>query len=97
MTVGAGAGTAGARLDAEQVVEQHGQQLVMQVFAARVPNIERDDADPAFRVRIAENLDIVVLPPAPERAPGVLELAFVNHVGANGVLDLEHEPRLECL
>ena len=54
MAVGAGARTAAAGLDAEQVIKQGRRELVVQVFAVRSPDIERDNSDTLLRVRVSQ-------------------------------------------
>jgi hypothetical protein len=97
MAVGSGAGAAGPRLDAEQVVQQRGDELRMQVAPARALQVERDDADAPCGVGVAEDLDARVLAPAVEGAVQQFALAALDGLDADGVLDLEGQPGLEDL
>src|SRR3954447_3105214 len=56
MAVRPRAGAAAARLDAEQVVEQRDDEVVMQIAPARTTYDERHDRQ-ALRVEVAEDLD----------------------------------------
>ncbi len=92
-----GAGATCPRLDAKQVVQQCRHELVVQVFAIRRLDVERDNADAAFRVRVAEDLDAVLVPPALHRACREFVLPAVDRIHADTVLDLEHERRFHRL
>jgi hypothetical protein len=95
VTVWAGARAAAAGLDAEQVVEQRHDEVVVQVPAA-VADHERHDAQPP-RVVVAEDLDLG--PPRTSARPPLDErvLEGADRVGADGLLELEHEPGADRL
>ena len=90
--VRAGAGAAAAGLDAEQVVEQRDHEVVVQVLAARRPDHERHDREPlrppgCRGSPCAGSLRQAVIARSQQ---GVL--ACLDHVDADGVLELEDQP-----
>ncbi len=97
VTVRARARTAGARLDPEQVVQQHGDELRVQVVAARIAQVERDDADAPARIGIAEQLDALVCAPALERPADQLLLAGLDALHADAALEFERQRGLQRL
>ena len=64
---------------------------MVQIVALVVTHVERHDADAFFGVRVAENFDILVAGPTRQRALGQFDLAGVNDVGADTILDLEYQ------
>ena len=70
---------------------------MVQILAFDVLYIERDDSDPASRVRVTENLDIVVRAPAVYRPLRQLVFTCVDDIHTYAILDLKHEPGLERL
>ena len=95
MDVGAGAEAAAARLDAEQVAEDGGQEVRVQE-APRVPDAQGDDAQP-IEVGVPEDLDVRVLSPPVERTANRVLLAPVDLVDADGLLEGEDEPGADRL
>ena len=57
VAIGSGTGTSGARLDAEQVVEQHGHQPRRDWISLFVQYVERDNTEAAARVGRAQDID----------------------------------------
>src|SRR3569623_3568866 len=95
MPVRTGAATAAARLDAEQVVEQRDDEVVVQVRLAMLHD-EADDRQPPRRL-VAEDRDRFVLRPGSDRALDEVDLALADRIGADVLLELEHESRADRL
>src|SRR5262249_41351658 len=89
VAIGARARAAAAGLDAEQVVEDGHDEVVVQV-AALVPDDERDDRAPRQRVR-AEDVDRRSALPPLDRAADERLLALADRVDPDRVLQLEDE------
>src|SRR6266487_3613635 len=95
MPVGTGAGAATARLDAEQVVEQGHDVVVVQVGFSD-PDAEGDDRQPAG-VGIAEDLDVRVGLPAVQRTAPEALLARLDQVGTDRLLEPHDQPSADRL
>src|SRR6266511_3637155 len=95
MPVGTGAGAATARLDAEQVVEQGHDVIVVQV-AFLGPDAEGDDRQ-AAGVGIAEDLDVRVGLPAIQRTAPEALLARLDQVGTDRLLEPDDQPSTDRL
>ena len=90
VTVRAGAGTAAAGLDAEQVVQQGDDEVVMQV-AFPVADGERHDGQPPG-LEIAEQVDLGMGRPAVDGPADERLLALADQIGADRLLELENQP-----
>ena len=90
MAVRSGARTATATLDPEQVVEQGDDEVVMQVAAVGPAHQERHDRKP-LGVEVAENLDVGVGLPRPDRTTQESLFLSADHIDADGLLELEHQ------
>ena len=95
--VGPRAGAAGPALDAEQVVEEGGDEPRVEIVVAAPPQVERDDADAPRRVRVAQQLDAGVASPARQRLGGHLQLQRLDDLHTDRRLHLECERRLDGL
>src|SRR5690606_8448667 len=84
-----------ARLDPEEIVEQRGDEGVVQVALA-VPHHERDDREPP-RIAVAEDVEVGALLPARDRAVDEALLARADRLRAHRFLELKHEPRADRL
>src|SRR5210317_226564 len=69
----------------------------MQILAAGILDVERNDANPAPGIRVPKYLDVLTISPAPECAIGKLEFTFVNDIMPNTVLDLEDKAGFQRL
>lgn len=90
-----GARAAAARLHAEQVVE-HGDDIVVVEELLAVPDAQRHDRQPP-RVAVAEDVDGGVAGPALQRAAPQPFLPGLDDVGADGLLQAEHQARSDRL
>ena len=95
MEVGTGAEAAAAGLDPEQVAE-HGDDEVRVQHAARVADAERDDREP-LGVGVAEDPQVRVAAPRRERAADEGPLPPADLLGADRLLEREHEPGADRL
>ena len=93
--VRARARAAAPRLDPEQVVQERHDEVVVQV-PLLVAHDERHDRQPR-QVVAPEDLDIGVLLPPMHRTVGERLLARADRLGADGLLELEHEARPDRL
>src|SRR5262249_47665685 len=78
-------------LDAEEVVEERGDEVRVQEPAARIAQTERQDREP-LELRIPEDLDPWVRTQRRKRALCEVRLAAPDLVDADGLLQCEHEP-----
>ena len=69
----------------------------MQVATTVIANIERHDSDPARSIRVAENLDVVIVAPTGQRPARQLVLTLFDNVNTDSILDFKYQARLECL
>jgi hypothetical protein len=92
---GAGAGAAAAGLDAEQVVEQGDDEVVVQVPGA-VADAEGDDGQPPGPV-VAEDLDGRHVGPAAEHVPPEVFFAGGDQAGADRLFEGEDQPSTDGL
>ena len=90
VAVGAGARAAAAGLDPEQVVEQGDDVVVVQIAPRAPVDDERHDREPVG-LEVAEDADVRVLRPALDGAAPEVLLVRVDHVDADGLLELEDE------
>jgi hypothetical protein len=88
--VRAGAGAAAASLDAEQVVEQRDDEVVVQVPGA-VADAERDDGQPGGLL-VAEYFDARAAGPAAQHVPPQLLFAGGDQAGTDRLLEREDQP-----
>ena len=91
VAVGTRARAAPSRLDAEDVVEQCDDEVVVQVTAARTAHDERHDRQ-ALRIEVAQHLDGRVRVPCGDGAAEHVLLVRPDHVDADRILELEHQP-----
>ena len=95
MDVRAGAEAAAARLDPEQVAQHRDDEVRVQQ-PARVAEAERHDREP-LALGVAEDLDVRVAPPGRERAACERVLPPADLLGADRLLEREHEPGADRL
>src|ERR1700744_2059243 len=85
------AGTAAARLDAEQVVQQRYHEVVVQVAPLAVADQQRHDRQPPGPLA-AEDLDLRVAAPAAQGATPHALLPGLDQVRPDRLLEAENEP-----
>src|SRR5690606_24861339 len=90
------AGAAAARLDAEQVVQQRHDEVVVQVPAAGTTH-HKGQYGKAIRVDIAKDLDVGIRLPGLDRGAQEVLLVRANHVGAHRLLEREDQARADRL
>jgi hypothetical protein len=95
MAVGSGAAAPAARLDAEQIVEQRGHVVVVQVARA-VAHDEGDDREPPGVV-VAQDLDVRVRRPARDGPLDERLFALPDGPVADRLLELEDQPGADRL
>ena len=84
--VRSGARAPAARLDAEQIVEDRHDQVVVQIHPAGSTDHETDDRQP-FSVAVAEDLDVRVCAPGLDGAPHEVLLMGTDDVHADRLLE----------
>src|SRR6266545_2135580 len=92
VAVRAGARATAPGLDAEQVVEQRHHEVVVQVPAAWPADHEGHDRQP-LGVEVAQDLDVRVGTPRVDRPAQQVLLPGADQVGADRLLELEHQAR----
>ena len=90
MAVGAGAGTATTGLDAEEIVQQGHDVVVVQVATRRRRDREGQDRQSIGHMA-AQDLDVRVRLPGGDRAPDEVVFVGGDDVGAHGLLQREHQ------
>ena len=85
--------TAASRLDAEQVIEQRHDIVVMQVTGP-VAQDEGNNGQPG-RVRVTKDADLRVGSPGGQRLSPEPRFPCSDQIGTNGLLQLEDQPRAD--
>ena len=96
MAVRSRAGTTAARLNAEQVVEDRHDEVVVQVLAGGAPHDERHDRQPVG-AEVAQQFDRGVVTPRRDGALNHVGLEPFDDVTTDRALELEHQPRTDRL
>ena len=96
VTVRSRARAAAARLDAEKVVEDGDDEVVVEVPAAGAVDDERHDRQP-LGIEVAEHLDIRIRRPCCDGPPDEVLLMRPDDLGADRLFQLEHQTRADRL